>query len=52
MAVISQEPPVSEALFEILETQRLVDGAAKITLVNGGDRMLADLLVARSQDTA
>lgn len=46
LATISEEPPVSQALFEILETQRLVEGPAKITLVNGGDRILADLMVS------
>jgi len=45
---IAREPAVSEALFEILETQRLLGSGAKITVLPGGPhgRTLAALLAA------
>jgi regulator of protease activity HflC (stomatin/prohibitin superfamily) len=47
---IAREPAVSEALFEILETQRLLSAGAKLTLLPGGPhaRTLAALLAAES----
>jgi regulator of protease activity HflC (stomatin/prohibitin superfamily) len=47
---IAREPVVSEALFEILETQRLLASGAKITMLPGGahGRMLGTLLAAES----
>ena len=47
---IAREPAVAEALFEILETQRILAGKAKITLLPAGphSRMLANLLAAEA----
>jgi regulator of protease activity HflC (stomatin/prohibitin superfamily) len=47
---IAREPAVSEALFEILETQRLLASGARLTLFPGGphSRTLAALLAAES----
>jgi len=33
-------------MFEILETQKIIEGEARITLVPGGDGLLAELLAA------
>jgi regulator of protease activity HflC (stomatin/prohibitin superfamily) len=53
---IAQEPIVANALFEILETQKLLASGARITLLAAGprNRVLADLLAAGpvSKDTA
>ena len=47
MADISQDSDVAEAMFELLETQRIVEGKAKLTLVRtAGRALLADLLAA------
>jgi len=45
---IAQEPAVSNALFEILETQKLLASDAKLTLLEAGPhtRVLADILAA------
>lgn len=45
---IAQEPTVANALFEILETQKLLVSGARITLLAAGprNRVLADLLAA------
>jgi len=45
---ISKDPEIEAALFEILETQRLVEGAARVTLVPQNSEMLANLLAASS----
>ena len=47
---ISQDPDVSQALFAILETQRLMEGGASLTLIPTNSGLLADL-VATSPDT-
>jgi hypothetical protein len=46
---IARQPAVASALFEILETQKLLASDAKLTLLaTGGDnRVLADLLATR-----
>jgi regulator of protease activity HflC (stomatin/prohibitin superfamily) len=53
---IAQEPIVANALFEILETQKLLASGARITLLAAGprNRVLADLLAVgpASKDTA
>jgi regulator of protease activity HflC (stomatin/prohibitin superfamily) len=41
---VAQDPEVMEAMFEMLETQRLLDGPSKITLVPKGIGALAPLL--------
>jgi hypothetical protein len=43
---ISQDPEIESALFEILETQRIVDGNARITLLPEGGGALGTLLAA------
>ena len=43
---VSRDPEVMDAWFEMLETQRLLDGPAKITLVPRGAGMLAPLITS------
>jgi len=45
---ISGDPDVSDALFDILETQKTLESKARLTLFVDGakDRLLADLLAA------
>jgi regulator of protease activity HflC (stomatin/prohibitin superfamily) len=47
---IAREPAVAEALFEVLETQRMLASNARIALLPGGPhaRMLANLMAAES----
>jgi len=47
---ISQDPEVAAALFEILETQRILEGQGRITLLPSGSQMLAELLAAGPGD--
>jgi regulator of protease activity HflC (stomatin/prohibitin superfamily) len=46
---IAQDPAVSNALFEVLETQKLIDSNARLVLLaaGGDNRVLADLLATR-----
>ena len=47
MADISRDAEVAEAMFELLETQRIVEGKARLTLVRAPEHaLLADLLAA------
>ena len=46
---VSRDPDVSSALFAILETQRLLEGGANLTLIPANSGLLADL-VATSAD--
>jgi regulator of protease activity HflC (stomatin/prohibitin superfamily) len=43
---IAQDPVVSEAMFEVLETQRLLEGGGKVVLLPKGSGSLAPLLLA------
>jgi regulator of protease activity HflC (stomatin/prohibitin superfamily) len=43
---IAREPEIAKAMFELLETQKIVEGEADITLVPEGSEMLKELLVA------
>ncbi len=43
---IAQDPDIARAMFEILETQRLLDGKAEITIVPQRSGVLGDLLVS------
>jgi regulator of protease activity HflC (stomatin/prohibitin superfamily) len=43
---ISQDPAIEAALFEVLETQKLLEGEARISLVPRGGELLAQLLAA------
>jgi hypothetical protein len=47
---IAREPAVAEALFDVLETQRMLASGARIALLPGGPhaRMLANLMAAES----
>ncbi len=44
---ISSDREVADALFEVLESQRLIDGEARITLVPPGNSLLAQLVAAQ-----
>jgi regulator of protease activity HflC (stomatin/prohibitin superfamily) len=44
---IAREPDIAKAMFEVLETQKIVEGEADITLVPRGNVMLNDLLASR-----
>ena len=47
---ISVDRQVADALFEILETQRVLDGEAQITLIPPGNNLLAQLVAAETSD--
>jgi regulator of protease activity HflC (stomatin/prohibitin superfamily) len=50
MAEITRDRDVSEALFAILETKRIVDGEANLTLIRAsGQALIAQLLAAEPQ---
>ena len=46
MAEISRDDEVSELMFELLETQRIVEGEANLTLVRGPEQSLLPSLLA------
>jgi len=48
LQAVGRDPEVMEAMFEMLETQRLLDGPAKITLVPPGTGMLAPLVTGKA----
>ena len=43
---ISEDPEIEAALFEVLETQKLLEGKGRITLVPKGSELLTQLLAA------
>jgi len=47
LAEIAQEPDVAQALFDVLEAQRLLESENKIVLVPKGHQMISDLLAAK-----
>jgi hypothetical protein len=47
MQTISADPQVAAAMFEILETQRILEGKGQLTLVPPHSELLNQLLVAR-----
>ena len=51
---VARDPEVAAALFEILETQRMLESKAALTLVpaGGGGELLASLLAASGKHTA
>jgi hypothetical protein len=51
---IAQQPAVANALFEILETQKILAGSAKLTLLAAGsrNRVLSDLLASQPASSA
>jgi regulator of protease activity HflC (stomatin/prohibitin superfamily) len=50
MQAISADPQVSAAMFEILETQRILEGEGQLTLVPPHSELLNQLLVARQAE--
>ncbi len=52
LKAISADGEVANALFEILETQRILSGKAQITLIPGQNNLLGQLLAAQSQAAA
>jgi hypothetical protein len=44
---ISLDPEIADSMFEILETQNIIDGKAEITLVPRNQRFLGDLMAAQ-----
>lgn len=46
---IARDEEVASALFEVLETQKVVEGEATIILLPGGHQMLGELLAGRSE---
>ena len=46
---IAEDPEVAGALFEILETQRLVHGQAEITLLPENRELMSDLLAIEAK---
>lgn len=49
---ISEDPEIASVLFEILQTQNLLEGNARITLLPPGGSILADLLAAGGGDAS
>ncbi len=47
LQTIAQDPEVAPALFDILETQKIISGEARITMVPGNESLLPQLLAAR-----
>src|SRR5262249_47320862 len=45
---IAKDPDVFRALFDVLETQRIIDGEARITLVPYGNQLLSEVLASRA----
>jgi hypothetical protein len=49
LAEIAREPEVTRALFEILETQKVLESHGQVTLLpSGGGKLLADLLASHT----
>jgi regulator of protease activity HflC (stomatin/prohibitin superfamily) len=49
---IARDPEVAQALFEILETQRLTEGKVPITLVPAGNELMKQLLASQPANGA
>jgi regulator of protease activity HflC (stomatin/prohibitin superfamily) len=49
---ISKDPEIEAALFEVLETEKLLQGEAKISLIPRGADLLAQLLTASKRTTS
>jgi hypothetical protein len=43
---ITRDPQAASTLFDILETQKIIDGEARITMVPAGDAPFAQWLIA------
>jgi hypothetical protein len=46
LQTISQDPEMASAMFEILESQKIIDGKARITLLPARSDLLGQLLAA------
>jgi len=49
---VSQDPEISKALFQALETQNIIDGEAVITLVPKNTNVLGSLVAAQQSAKA
>jgi regulator of protease activity HflC (stomatin/prohibitin superfamily) len=49
---ISQDPEISQTMFEILETQNIIEGNAKIVLVPRDRQMLGDLIASQIEPSS
>ena len=49
---IAREPELATAMFEILETQQIIEGEARITLLPRSDNLLGRLLAATARNEA
>ena len=47
MQSITEDPEVSNAVFEILETQKILEGKAQLTIVPQNNEILNQLLAAK-----
>jgi hypothetical protein len=45
---ISEDPEVAASMFEVLETQKIVEGEAEITLVPGRGALLSEIIAAQT----
>lgn len=43
---IMEDPDVAETMFEVLETQRLIDGEVPVEMISAGDNLLIQMLAA------
>jgi len=44
---ITRDPDLARAMFEVLETQNLIDGKAEITILPDNQRLLGEILAAQ-----
>jgi regulator of protease activity HflC (stomatin/prohibitin superfamily) len=49
LQLISREPDVSEAMFEILETQKVIASSARLTVLPKNNELLAQLIAGRPE---
>ena len=49
---ISQDPEIARAIFDILETEKILEGGADITLVPQNGELLPQILAAQKHDSA
>jgi regulator of protease activity HflC (stomatin/prohibitin superfamily) len=49
---ISQDPEIARAIFDILETEKIIEGGADITLVPQNGELLPQILAAQKPDSA
>jgi len=49
---ISQDPEISKTMFEILETQNIIDGKAEITLIPRNQNLIGEIMAAQENISA